>query len=224
MWGRGVVGLVLLAACGAPKPAEPPAPQGPAPLPATNLSGQRVMVLPFTLVGADDSLGWRDQLADRRAMLVRSDSLLGALLTERTPEVGWVLAPELRRAAQRSAGMVGDPALFPSSVLRFESIVDVPDPLRSQLRNLAAMSGGRWALVPAALVYRKTAVGTTAGGGTAGGKTAVLGSGAGTAELTLVLVDTRLGKVHWRTVGRGAGDDPWSALTQAVKSVTPGLP
>ena len=45
-----------------------------------------------------------------------------------------------------------------------------------------------------------------------------------TAELTVVLVDVRTGRVGFRTIARGDGDDPWSALTRAVKSLTPGLP
>jgi hypothetical protein len=46
----------------------------------------------------------------------------------------------------------------------------------------------------------------------------------GTAELSVVLIDTRVGKVGWRTVARGEGQDPWTALTRAMKSLTPGLP
>jgi hypothetical protein len=38
------------------------------------------------------------------------------------------------------------------------------------------------------------------------------------------MVDTRLGHVVFRTVARGAGDDPWTALTRAIKAATPGLP
>jgi hypothetical protein len=48
--------------------------------------------------------------------------------------------------------------------------------------------------------------------------------GAGTAELTVVIVDVRTGRIGFRTVARGEGDDPWTALTRAVKSLTPGLP
>jgi len=46
----------------------------------------------------------------------------------------------------------------------------------------------------------------------------------GTAELTIVLADVRTGRVGFRTVARGEGDDPWTALTRAVKNLTPGLP
>ena len=45
-----------------------------------------------------------------------------------------------------------------------------------------------------------------------------------TAELSVVLVDVRMGRVVWRTVARGEGADAWTALTAAVKGLTPGLP
>jgi len=98
--------------------------------------------------------------------------------------------------------------------------VQVIDPLRNQLRTLAAIAGGlRYVLAPAGLVYRHTAIrpyGDTASSRPYG-HTA-------TAELTVVLVDVRLGRVAWRTVARGEADDPWTALTRAVKALTPGLP
>jgi hypothetical protein len=49
-------------------------------------------------------------------------------------------------------------------------------------------------------------------------------AGVARAELSIVLVDARLGRVGWRTVARGEGNDPWTALTRAVKALTPGLP
>src|SRR5256885_3948888 len=49
------------------------------------------------------------------------------------------------------------PDQMATAVLRVESITQVPDPLRSQLRTLAAVagSGGRFVVVPAALIYRR---------------------------------------------------------------------
>jgi hypothetical protein len=38
------------------------------------------------------------------------------------------------------------------------------------------------------------------------------------------MVDVRMGRVVWRTIARGDGPDAWSALTTAVKALTPGLP
>jgi len=46
----------------------------------------------------------------------------------------------------------------------------------------------------------------------------------GVAELALVLADIRTGRIEWRTIATGEGDDPWTSLTRAVKHITPGLP
>jgi hypothetical protein len=167
-----------------------------------------VPLLPLTLIGADDSLGWSTRLADQRAMLNGADSVIGTLLKARAPEVAWVLPEELRAQARRSPSFATNPDQMGGAMLRDARIVDVPDPLRSELRTLVAIANARFALIPAELVYRR-----------------VPGSpGQATAELTVVIVDARLGRVGFRTVARGEGDDPWSALTRAVKALTPGLP
>lgn len=209
--------LALACGGGAADPGHPPTPAPTAPIPAAGLAGQRVMLLPSTLAVAADTLGWQDRLSDRQATLAQADSVVGSLLAERATEVTWVRSAELRRAVQLSAGMAGDPGQFPTSVLRTSGVTDVPDPLRSQLRNLAAVARARFGLIPAAIVWVPT---DTA----AATRAVVSGSGAGTAEVTFVLVDARLGQVVFRTVARGAGADPWAALTRAVKAATPGLP
>jgi hypothetical protein len=202
-----LVGVALLVACGGKKADQNLTPAPTAPLPTAGLAGQRVPLLPLTLVAAEDSLHWGVELADRRASLDRCDSIIGSLLAARAPEVSWVRAGELRRAARRAAGIAADPDQMGTAFLRATDLVDVPDPLRYQLRTLVGLTGGRYALVPAGLVYRRT----------------VAHAGA-TAELAIVLVDARVGRVGWRTIARGDGDDPWTALTRAVKALTPGLP
>lgn len=201
-----VMGVI---ACGGRKTAEPPTPAATAPLPTAGLAGQRVSLLPLTLVAAEDSLRWDALIGDRRATLDRGDSILGALLGARAPEVTWVGPAELRRAARRAAGIAADPDQMGTALLRSSAVVDIPDPLRYQLRTLVGLAGGRYALVPAGLVYRRPPP---------------PGSGTPTAELSVVLIDTRVGRVGWRTIARGEGDDPWTALARAVKSLTPGLP
>jgi len=218
---RGARGLAaaLALGCGGGKTdaGQSPTPLPTAPLPAVGLAGQRVMLLPPTLAIAADALGWQGHFSDRRTTLGRSDSVIGRLLTERAPEVTWVRSAELHRAVQLSAGMAGDPEQLPLAVLRGAQVVEVPDPLRGQLRTLAAVARARFGLVPAALVWVRADTAAAA-------RAVVQGSGAATAELTLVLVDTRLGQVVFRTVARGAGDDPWTALARAVRAATPGLP
>ncbi len=209
---------VLVAGCGAKPMASPePAPAPTAPLPTAGLASSRVPILPFTLVVAEDSLGWEQVLGDRKTVIAAADSVLGGLLKVRAPEVSWVLPDEVRRQARRSPTFGSNPDQMATALLRSERLVDVPDPLRSELRTLVALAGARYALVPAALVYLRA---TPDSSGPASGPAAAVAR----AELSIVLVDARLGRVGWRTVARGEGNDPWTALTRAVKALTPGLP
>lgn len=213
------MGVALTAACGGKK--SEPAPEPTAPLPTAGIAAQAVCVLPLTLLAADEELHWQAPLAERRAALTKADSIIGALLTARAPEVTWVLPSELRRAARRAPGFAPDPDRMGTAILfRAANLRIVPDPLRSELRTLTALAGsggGRYALVPAGLIFtRPSASGVAPGGGGPQSR--------GRAELTVLLVDVRTGQVGFRTVARGEGDDPWTALVRAVKSLTPGLP
>ena len=208
-----MVASAVAAACG--HTSQTPTPEPTAPLPTAGVAAQQVGITPLTLIVAEDSLHWQALLGERRAALARGDSVIGTLLKTRAPEVTWLLPDELRRAARRAPGIAPDPDQMGTALLlrgggREEM---VRDPLRSELRTLAALvgaGGGRFMLVPAGLVFRRT-----------GGPPA---RPSGTAELTVVMVDVRTGRVGFRTVARGEGDDPWTALTRAVKSLTPGLP
>jgi hypothetical protein len=202
------------AACGHKPVATTAVPAVTLPLPTAALAGQQVIVLPLTLVAAEDSLHWDAVLGDRRATLARADSLVGAALKERAPEVSWILPDELRRAARRAPGLATDPGQMATAMLRARNLSVVPDPLRAQLRTLAALAGAAaYALVPAALVYRRSPTGTSGGAATAA-----------LAELTIVVADVRTGHVGWRTTARGEGSDPWNTLARAMKALTPGLP
>jgi len=210
---RGKYFLLLFAvlSCGGKKKVDDkPTPENlppTAPLPTAGLAGQRVALTPLTLVGAEDTLHLDSLVANRRATLNKSDSIIGALLTARAPEVTWVGPEELRHTARRAPGVATDPDQLGTAFLRAPSVIDVPDPLRYQLRTLVGLAGGRFAMIPGGLVFRRRP-----------GRTDM------TAELSLVMVDTRTGKVGWRTVARADADDPWTALTRAVKALTPGLP
>jgi hypothetical protein len=202
--------LVAVAACGGKAAPQRPVPIPTAPLPLTSLASVKVPVLPLTLLAADDSLGWGASFADQRAALATADSIVNTLLRNRAPEVTWVPPEELRRQARRSPTFATNPDQMGTAILRGERVVGVPDPLRAEIRVLVGIADARYALVPAQLVFRR-AVPPAA-------------PGVGTAELTVVIVDGRLGRVGFRTVARGDGTDPWTALTRAVKALTPGLP
>ncbi len=175
-------------------------------VPTEALAGQQVAVMPLTLVAADSALQADTLYApyrDRRTTLTWADSLIGEAFTGRAPEVRWMLPPELRKIARRSPGIVGDPDAMGQAALRSPKLKDIPDPLRSSLRNLSAVAGGRVAMVPAALSFSREDDGRIR------------------ADLSLVAADTRGGKVIWRATPAGQGATPSQALEAALAAVLP---
>jgi hypothetical protein len=175
-------------------------------LPTARISGQTVAILPITLVVADPALQADSVYApytERRAALARADSLVSEGIVARAPEVNWVPPRELRKMARRSAGYLVDPDQMGQAVLRGPKILVIPDPLRSSLRSLMAVAGGRLALVPAAVGFGPEPDGRIR------------------ADLSLVLADSRTGKVVWRSLAYGRGNSPDEALTAALAAVLP---
>lgn len=202
-----LVGLATaLAGCGGKSQPDSELPPQAAPLPTVGLAGQPVTVYPLTLVATDRLLGWGDQVGPRQDALHRADSLLAVFLTERAPEVSWVLPEELRRAAARAPGMLSNPDQMGTAILRAGDSRRLPDPLRSQMRTLTGVTGDRYALVPASLVFL---VGDAA---------------AGRAELTIAIADVRTGLIQWRTTAWAEATDPWTALWNALTTLVPDLP
>ena len=200
--------LLLACAASAQQPAAPASPPPPpaAPVPTMSLSGQSIAVMPITMVVADPALvtdslyaPWRDH----RTALSTADSVVGDAFAGRAPEVKWVLPPELRKIARRSPGIVGDPDLMGQAALRSPKLHDIPDPLRSSLRNLMAVAGGRTVMVPAVIGFGRQADGRIR------------------ADLTLVIADVRNGRVLWRSVPTGTGATPREALDSALTVALP---
>ncbi|MDQ2669406.1 MAG: hypothetical protein M3Y31_02125, partial [Gemmatimonadota bacterium] len=176
------------------------------PLALTPLAGQPIPVLPLTLVASDPALtddslyaGWRDRVTALRT----ADTLIGEALTERGPEVTWILPPELRKIARRSPGMVGDPDQLGQAMMRNPKLERLPDNFRQNIRGLVAMAGNRYVLIPAALGF------------------AHADDGSVQADLSLVLADVRSGVVLWRSAAVGRGDTPRAALRAAMAAVLP---
>jgi hypothetical protein len=203
--------LSISCAAGAQQPTSPassPPPAGPAvaPVPTEALVGQNVALMPITLVAADPALAADTVYApyrDRRAALLWADSLIGDAFSGRAPEVRWVLPAELRKVARRSPGIVGDPDQMGQAALRSPKLREVPDPLRSSLRNLMAVVGGRAVMVPASIGFGRQADGRIR------------------ADLTLAVADTRSGKVIWRSLAYGSGGNPHEALDAALAAALP---
>ena len=199
--------LLAVPAAAQQKPVKPKVPA--IPLATAGLAGQGVAVLPLTMLVSDTHVPGTSGTKARTALLSWADSLLGDVLTEHAPEVTWILPPALRKNALRGAGMLPAPDRMGQSMMR-APIKEVPDPLRTYLRQLLALSGGaRYAFVPAALYLTPE------------------GDDSLKLQLSAVLIDGRLGRVAWRTLAVGTGDTAESAYRAALatlflpESVTP---
>jgi hypothetical protein len=200
---------MALLACGGKPPtpvpvAGSPPPREPIkPLAVFPFAGQQIAVTPLTLVVALDTLSSVAPFTARPLALAWADSIVGAILTARGPEVHWVLAPELRKIARRAPSVAPDPDRMGQSMLREHALETVPDPLRSNLRSLMALVGGRFVFIPAVVTVLPEHGGLVR------------------AEVSVVLVDTRTGKVIWRTLTWGQGSTPTRALTVAMEAILP---
>jgi hypothetical protein len=187
--------------------ATPLAAQVPAvPVPTGTLAGQSVAVIPITLVAADPALQSDTLYAayrDRRPTLLWADSIIGDAFVGRAPEVNWVLPPKLRKVARRAPGLVGDPDQMGQAVMRAPHIRVLPDPLRSNLRSLVALTDARVVMSPASLAFSLDSVRAVR------------------ADLSLVAADARSGKVLWRSLAVGTGPTPMAALETALAAVLP---
>ena len=175
-------------------------------VPTESMAGQTIPVIPITLVAADPRLQGDSVYApyrERRPTLLWADSIIGEALTGRAPEANWVLPPKLRKMARRAPGLVGDPDQMGQAVMRAPKLKIIPDPLRSSLRSLVAISGGRIVMIPASLGFSRDTLGAVR------------------ADLSLVLADARSGKVVWRSLAVGTGDTPPAALDAALAAVLP---
>ena len=170
------------------------------------LSGEMIAVLPLTLTAADPALT-RDSayasLRNRREVLRWADSVIGEELQARAPEVTWVLPPKIKQIARRNPGMLSDPDQMGQAILRSPKFKRLPEPLRTNLRSLTSFTGGRYAIVPAALAFARDT------------------SGALRADLTIALADTRTGGVEWHARTWGIGASPDEALNAAMAVVLP---
>jgi hypothetical protein len=204
---RPLLFLLALAACStaAVPPVEAQREQSPAPaLAVAPLAGQRVPVLPVTLLSVEPPID--EQLpGDRAERLEWADRIVADVLMSRGPEVTWVLPPELRAVARRAPATVTDPDRMGHALMRASSLQVVPDPLRSYLRALTAMTESRFVLIPAAVRMVPDSTGGIR------------------AETAMVLVDSRNGAVLWRSNPVAHAHSARAALAASIAHILPDI-
>jgi hypothetical protein len=183
-------------------PADPFAAIAVAPLPVNSLNGSSVLLLVVGGLSLGDSTGTLPDLETRRAELLQAaNATLDTAVRLNGRGVTWMGLEEQRRAARRNPTLGLEPDQFATSYLLGGTVDRVPDPLWGQLRSLGAITGARFAVVPAAV--------------------RIAGQpGALTASYVVVVADVRTGTVMFRS--RAAGRpmaSPEAALASAAGTV-----
>lgn len=121
-------------------------------LPVGSLSGANVLVLVTGGVLLGDSAGALSQLeTERTAILTIANEALDTALRRDAREVNWMGLEEQRHAAHRNPTLGIDPERLPTSYTVGAAVDRIPDPLWSQVRLLSAVTGARYAVIPAAV-------------------------------------------------------------------------
>ena len=172
-------------------------------LPTEALSGSTIAVFPLTTMGVDTVLGWGQFFVDRRQAFDRVDSILTSTLNRRIPQITWLPPAELRRAAAKAPGLLTDPDQMALHLLQTHALASIPDPLASQLRQLAGVAtGGRYIIAPANLWFEHVSN--------------ILGR----VRIVVALADVRRGAISWSATVSGTGETPWEAIRAAALQLT----
>jgi hypothetical protein len=125
--------------------------EAPPPAPGSGMGGQRVMVLPLSVIRNNDPLGWAKTITDPRAYLVSLNAQMAHALTTMAPRPIWVMPADIAKIAARSAAYAPDPYTLDVSQFdpgHWHPTTQLNDPLAGDLRMLTAFTDARIALIP----------------------------------------------------------------------------
>ena len=172
--------------------------------PLASLGSQRLVVLPLHYFRALDTLGLASGLSRPRDYLRVVDDEIKFALTDRGLASRWVLPEEVARIAKRNPTYTADPYALAAESIRpgvRRREPQLPEPLASQLRSLAALTQARYIVFPVELRLENGV----------GGK--------GRALLHVAVLDARLSNVRWAgEVWTDADGTPGTPLAAAIAS------
>jgi hypothetical protein len=182
--------MVALVGCGGRRsgrvtPEDPIGSVPAAPLPTASFAGTPTLLLTVGGLIIGDSASPLPELETRRtALLEIAYAALDTAVRRDARDAHWMGLEEQRSAARRAPTLNLEPDRLNTVYLVGRDVRGVPDPLWAELRTLAALTGARMAVAPAAAKI--------------GGR-----PGAYVASYVLVVADTRVGQVIWRSRATG---------------------
>lgn len=156
------------------------------------LRGEAVLILPVQYVQRVPG-GWIGRASNEADAARVADTELAFALSERGGRATWVLPEQQKRTLQRRPSIDVDPEALSAEEARREGVdlVDVKDPLRSEIRMLAALFDCRYAIIPLNVAYEQDE------------KTQV-----GYLGILTLLIDTRRAQVLWSGVIADTSEQP----------------
>ena len=163
------------------------------------IPGAPVMLLPTIVLAADSGAVGADRID--RAGKVRLDSAIAATFSQLVTDTPWLDANTVRSRAEANPALP-HPDSMPMHLLPLKAAETVPDTLMDQIRRLARLHPGRYHIVPAHITYRATRTGRAR------------------AEISIVMIDVKIGWVLWRSDFAGEGDTELGAVATGLKKLT----
>jgi hypothetical protein len=156
------------------------------------LSGRTVLVLPVQYVRRVPG-GWVGGAANEGEAARQADTELSFALSERGGRAVWVTADQQVRTLRRRPSIDVDPNALSADEARREGaeLEDVKDPLRSEIRMLAALFDCRYAILPLEIGYEFDEESQT-----------------GSLGIVTLLIDVRRARVLWGGVIADTSDQP----------------
>ena len=190
-WFFGVSMVMLALVAGCPRshttrtdPNDPFSRIAVSPLPIASASGSSVLLLALGGLVLGDTAALPELEGQRARLTAAAYAQLDSALRRDAREVLWQGLEEQRYATRRNPTLGLDPDRFPTAYVIEPSMSQIPDPLFAEIRTLAAITGARYAVVPA-------------------GARLTRATGGYRAEYVLAAADARTGTVIWR--GRAEG-------------------
>jgi hypothetical protein len=172
-----------------------------APLPTAVFAGSPTLLLTVGGLIIGDSASPLPELEARRtALLEAAYAALDTALRRDARDTHWMGLEEQRRAARRAPTLNLEPDRFNTVYLVGRKVEAMTDPLWAEVRTLAGLTGARMVVAPAAAKLSGR-------------------MGAYVASYVLVVADTRVGQVVWRSrvTGSPAGT-PEAAFASAAST------
>lgn len=162
------------------------------------LPGAPVMLWPTIVLVADSgAVGASDTGLVGRMHL---DSAIGATFARIVPDSPWLDANTIRARAEANRSLP-HPDSMPWHLLPLKAAETVPAVLMSQIRAVAKIHPARYHLVPGRVTYRATQ------------------SGRARAEVSLVMIDVKIGWVLWRSDFAGEADTELNAVAVGLRKL-----